>query len=226
MAELGRKQREQTRRELERDARRRARAALTSLREQIRAAKKTRKQRLHAVSCSCKAARRRNAARAKRARERLNASIRRTRDRAQSICDVARGEAKADTLRAIDQAIDALTSERAHQRQLAAWTRDRKPAKATTRRERVQESDDQVEANIDDPGLLIVWRSVRAKIKAGPRRSRTEAFFEWAAEHPAQVYEIQEADAVRQLEQLERKERELARAVRRRSAAALSAVPF
>ncbi len=58
--------------------------------------------------------------------------------------------------------------------------------------------------------------------------ARTEAFFEWAAEHAGDVYAIQEADAVRHLAELERQERALSRAVRKggRALSALDAVPF
>jgi hypothetical protein len=45
--------------------------------------------------------------------------------------------------------------------------------------------------------LRVVWEHVKAKIKGGPRRSRTEAFLEWAHDHPGDVYAIQEADAER-----------------------------
>ena len=67
---------------------------------------------------------------------------------------------------------------------------------------------------------------MKHKIKPGTHRSRTEAFIEWAAEHAPQVYAIQEADAVRHLEQLEREERQLARALKKKGRKALDDVPF
>jgi len=109
--------------------------------------------------------------------------------------------------------------ERAHQNTLAVWTRpntSKGPRKGARARERASESDDAVEANIDDPGLRVVWSHVKAKIKGNARRSRTEAFFEWAAEHAAQVYEIQERDAERVIAELERQEAALSKALRKR----------
>lgn len=103
----------------------------------------------------------------------------------------------------------ALELERAEQQRLKVWA-GRKGARPT-KLERAHESDDAVVAEIDDPGLRVVWERVKHKIKATPRKSRAEAFFEWAAENTADVYRIQEADAYEQLEQLEREEARLRR---------------
>jgi hypothetical protein len=235
---LAARQLAQTRRDMERDLKRRDREKLRTLRESIRAAKRSRRTRLREVSAQCLEARRTNMERAKRARERLRDSIRRTRERARGLCTVSRGEAYTTTLHEIEKAVGALEEERALQRQLAAWT---KPTscplpRSPKARERRQESDCEVAANIDDPGLRVVWEHVKHKIKAGPRRTRTEAFLEWAHDHAGEVYAIQEADAERALVELEREERRLARELgkagryRKRSpeelAELLAAVPF
>ncbi len=120
------------------------------------------------------------------------------------------------------------------------WTRPKTCAtpKGQARDGKRQESDCEVAVNIDDPGRHVVWEHVKRKIKAGPRRTRTEAFYEWAADHQGEVYEIQEADAEKALRfgALEREERRMAREVKkagrykRRSpeelAEMLAAVPF
>jgi hypothetical protein len=234
MSKLVEKQKKQTRAELEREQRKKAAGKLRTLRGQIKEAKTRRRVRLKEVTGTCRDARRVISARAKRARARLNASIARTRDRARTVCEVARGDARQETLAEIDRALQALEAERSEQRQLRAWSADPKKkgnrsTSARAAKERAQESDDEVRNNIEDPGMLIVWKKMKHKIRPRGRTPRTEAFFEWAAEHPAQVYEIQEADAVRHLEELERKERVLAGALKRAryvEPPGLEAVPF
>lgn len=232
--QLGARQKKQTARETDAELRRRARIHLSSLRTQLKSAKLERAAKLAAVSSSCRQQRKAISARAKAARSRLNASIARTRDRARTVCSSARGEAYSSTLRQIEKAAAALNSELATQASLRIWAKPARakpgPSPRVRSRERAEESDDEVESNISDPGLLIVWRAMRGKIRAGKHRSRTEAFFEWAAEHPARVYELQEADAVQAIAELEREERKLAGALRKGSARKvrelLSAVPF
>jgi hypothetical protein len=235
---LAARQLAQIRRALERDLKKKDREKLQNLRTAIKNAKTLRREKVREVTSSCRSARKINTERARRARERLRESIRRTRERARGLCIVSRGEAQASTLREIEKAVGALEDERTLQRQLAIWTRPKScpTSPGRTRTETRQESDCEVAANIDDPGLRVVWERVKHKIKPGPRRTRTEAFYEWIAEHQAQVYEIQEADAVRALEQLEQEERRLSRALkkagryRKRSPeeleSMLAAVPF
>jgi hypothetical protein len=235
---LAARQLAQTRRDMERDLKRKDREKLKTLRESIQAAKRLRKTKLREVGGQCREARRKNMERAKRARERLRASIQRTRERARGLCTVSRGEAYAGTLREIEKAVGALEEERALQRQLAVWTKPTKCALPRTAkaRERREESDCEVSANIDDPGLRVVWEHVKHKIKGGHRRSRTESFLEWAHDHSADVYAIQEADAERALLALEQEERRLSREVKKAGrykkrspeelAELLAAVPF
>lgn len=225
---LARRQLAQTRKENERDLRRRGRQRLKELRQQVREAKQRRRARLREVSANCRAARRDITRRAKHARERLRQSVERTRARAQDVCSAARGRASQETLAAIKQRLEALEAERVEQHRLRLWARPAGRVLAGGRaraREQLEESDEEVEANLDDPGLRVVWRAVKGRIKGSKRRSRTEAFAEWAAEHLAEVYAIQEADAVAHLEQLEEQERKLASALKR-GGKALDDVPF
>lgn len=232
---LAQRQLAQTKKESDATIRKRARDKLRRLRGDIRAAKQARKAKLRDVGVSCRSARTTISARAKQARARLNESIKRTRQKARTLCSTARGDARIETLHQIDRAIGLLQEEQAEQKRLSAWTRKPKKLGSITTQgrgklERRSESDDEVAANIDDPGLRIVWEHVRHKIKGGKHRSRTEAFAEWAAEHVAQVYAIQEADAERAIQEMERRERKLAGALRKpgayREPAGLEAVPF
>ena len=226
---LAQRQLAQTRKENERDLRRRARERLRSLRQALREAKQRRRARLKQVTLSCRAARQAITRRAKAARERLRRSVERTRARARDVCSASRGEANREALAAISGRLAELEAERVEQHRLRVWAKPASRSTAAPRsraREQLLESDEEVEANLDDPGLRVVWRAVKSRIKPGKHRSRTEAFVEWAAEHSADVYAIQEADAIRHLEQLEQQERQLARALRKGGKALKDEVPF
>lgn len=231
---LGARQRRETARETEAELRRRAQRRLKELRQLLKGSKAHRRVRLGEVGKTCKAARRAISARAKAARARLNRSIARTREQAKTVCSSARGEAYSSTLQSIERAAAALQGELAEQNRLRVWAKPRSsktpmPGGVRKARERLEESDGEVAANIDDPGLRVVWEHVKGRIKAGKHRSRTEAFFEWAAEHTADVYAIQERDAETRIAELEREERALSKALRKTGPSgrrALEAVPF
>ncbi len=230
---LARRQLKQTKAEQARALKQRVKAELARLRTEVAAAKKQKAAKLKSVGAHCRAQRKLISERAKRARQRLNQSIARTRERGRNVCSSARGDAQLSTLTAIEAAAARLEAELGEQRKLRAWARPAStrstPGRANAR-ERAQESDGEVLANIDDPGLRIVWEAVKHRVKPGGRRSRTEAFFEWAAEHPSEVYEIQEKDAIAHLAELERREKKLAGSMRKGTEAVrralLEAVPF
>jgi L-lactate utilization protein LutC len=52
------------------------------------------------------------------------------------------------------------------------------------------------------PDLASVFSKVRKHIKGSERRSRTEAFLEWAEENPDEIYAMQEQRAAREIERL------------------------
>lgn len=219
MTQLARRQLAATRREQERDRKKKDRARLRELRGLLKTARARRRERLKSIRENCKACRARFRVRAQNARKRLAESIRRTRERARDLCRQAKATANLEELARIEKAMVALEQERAEQQSLKIWatpksTRGGSRGRSSSSKERAQESDDQVLAEIDDPGLRIVWERVKHKIKAGPRRSRAEAFFEWAAENTGDVYAIQEQEIEKQIAELEREEYEL----RRRSA--------
>lgn len=76
------------------------------------------------------------------------------------------------------------------------------------------ESDDEVERNLPDD-LIPVFRTVKARIKPTSRRTRTEAFLEWAQEHPADVYRITDEAIEADIQDLIRQEAELAKQMKR-----------
>ena len=81
--------------------------------------------------------------------------------------------------------------------------------------ERRGESDEQVAVNIPE-SYRALFNRVRGSIRGTPRMSRTEAFMKYAEEHPGEVLESLDDATDRLVRQLERREREAARAVRRR----------
>lgn len=104
----------------------------------------------------------------------------------------------------------------------------------STKRERSQEDDDAVRSNLP-PELVPVFDAVRKRIKGSARRSRTEAFLEWAEENPDEILAVQQADADRYLKGLIAQQREHGRNVRKADrykqdpeelAKLLAAVPF
>jgi len=107
----------------------------------------------------------------------------------------------------------------------------RKEAPRVTRVERRGESDDEVRANISSE-LLPLFERVKRLIKASPRMSRTEAFLQYAEEHPDEVLVAidDKTDAV--IRELERQERQARRGLRpmhsrrRLAATQLADVPF
>ena len=77
--------------------------------------------------------------------------------------------------------------------------KQRKGKGRRTRAEAREEDDHAVEANLP-PSLVPVFRKVKSRIKGGPRKSRTEAFLEWAEEHPDEAIEVQQAAADKDVE--------------------------
>jgi len=192
------RQRKQARRERERDLRKRDREALRRLRGHLRHARKYRKDRMRAIVRLCREARTANRERAKaiRAEHRRAAAaeIVQRRDEARGTCEGAKEQLREKVTGSIARAAAALHAEREHQHGMRVWSdrdplkrkRDRRGDAARARAEARAESDSEVEANLPIE-LLPVWRAIKSKIKEGPRRTRTEAFLQWAHDHPGEV---------------------------------------
>jgi hypothetical protein len=98
-----------------------------------------------------------------------------------------------------------------------------KPVRSTAR-ECAQESDDSVRSNIA-PEMVRVFDAVRKHIKGGPRKTRTEAFLEWAEENPDEVWSVLQHQAERDLAQLIAEQEQVTKQYKR-ARSGRSAVPF
>lgn len=186
------------RREIERARRQTFRARLVELRELIAAARVTRNEAIQSIKSDCALK-----------RQELNES-----------CRTRKIVAKASGNVEVADRKTKLLEERGFERQMQQHDRPRK-LRSTTR-ERRDESDDEVRGNIS-PEMVTVFDAVRKHIKGGPRRTRTEAFMEWAHENPEEVFELLQHDADRYLAGLLAEEQRTRRELRRQS---IAGVPF
>jgi hypothetical protein len=208
-------------RDIKRQHRREAKEKLASLRAEIRATRERRKGALRSAKERCRAERiaARERVRALRLRvlEDLKATVRAERLAARQSCTVRLGEARS-IKDDIQRARAALLAERKYQADLrrieAAHRQRRREAPGITRLERQGESDDEVRANVP-PDLAALFERVKRSIKASPRMSRTEAFLKYAEEHPDEVLVAIDDKTDALIRELEQKEREAARALRR-----------
>ena len=208
----------QTRREIAADLRAKDRRKLVDLRQAVKVAQAHRAERLRSFRATAKRARKHHRLQVREHRrialERLRAEIAHERAKfAQALLD-RKARIVAEEGDAIERARKLLREERIEQRiargREAGYKRRTSPgAVAKIARE---ESDDQVRANIP-ADLVSVFDAMRKRIKAGPRRSRTEAFLEWVEENPDEALQIQIAgandDVSKMIRDYERHEREL-----------------
>lgn len=213
-----------------------ARGAVVELRAQ-------RRELLKRVRTQCAAARLRARAAARERRREAMAALKvelaELRAAERERCRCRKTKVRLELGKRIGEKLQALDETRAAQ--AAARRVDQHRAKAErriTRAEQRGESDDEVRANIDAE-LLPVFDRVRARIRARPGASRTEAFTQWVEENPHEVWAMREELSERRLRELlreqEKAEREHMRAAgRARQAAAgmrvrradLPAAPF
>jgi hypothetical protein len=216
--ELARQQR-QARKQRERDARKADRERLRTLRASIRAARVASRERRHEVVVMCRSGRQqaRELAKSIRARKRAEAiaEIEAVRSQSRSTCETRKVQAREGSRDALQRAATALAAEREHQALLRRWEnppelgpRSKRSGGGRVRAELAAESDSEVEHNIS-PELVPVFRRVRARIKSSPRRTRTEAFLEWAQSHPADVLAIVDAQLQRDVDRLIAEEKKL-----------------
>jgi hypothetical protein len=232
----GRKQRRALMRDIAREHRREAREKLVSLRTQIRDAKALRRSAIAQAKERCRteriAARARARAMKERALEQLREALHRERQLARDTCTASLAEARGikDKVR---HARAELQAERAYQRDLRRIERANRVARLEIRRstgsERGGESDDEVRGNIP-PELAGLWEGVKGRIRGTARMTRTEAFLQYAHDHPTEVLEVLEDRTealIRELEAKERKvARELHRGTSRRRSSELEEAPF
>lgn len=95
---------------------------------------------------------------------------------------------------------------------------------------RIHESDDAARRDIPAE-LQGIWDRVKARFKTGGRRSRAEAFLEWAEENPGEIVAMQQVDADRDVARLLREHAKHTRKMKVRKTRAeiareLEAIPF
>lgn len=124
---------------------------------------------------------------------------------ARSSCDV---DLAAATGIAVDIAAAraARDKEAKDQREIRGILRANKKSARATKAERRSESDDEVMQNIP-PELVPLWGRVGPKIKGSARRSRTEAFLEYAESHPSEIIGAEEDATDALIAELEARQR-------------------
>lgn len=207
---------EKTARELEafakRERRRQARERIKKLGAELRRAREERKERMRAAVQACRDARARLRVRIAQQRRELAAAVAAERHAQRYQCAASKDATREQTIAKVQKVATDLASAKAARALLARAPRSTSKAAAgyVTAAESRAESDHAVRVNLPRE-LVPVFDAVRREIHASPRRSRTEAFLEWAEEHPARVYEIQHAGHEKWLREMEREERALAR---------------
>lgn len=186
-------------REIERERRQRAELRLRELRVLIDEARKARDEAIQAVRADCRVK-----------RQELRES-----------CALRAARARAAGNQVVEERRAAAKEERKYERMLRAG--DRPSRLRSTRRERARESDDEVRANLS-ADMVPIFDAVRRHIKGTERKSRTEAFLEWAEENPGEVFSLMQHQADRELARLIAEQERLERQTRRARLAA--DVPF
>jgi hypothetical protein len=232
----GRKQRRELMRDIARHHRREAREKLVSLRAQIRDARALRRIAIAQAKERCRAERVAVNARARamkqRALEELREGLRRQRQVARDTCAAGLTDARG-IVDKVQRARAELQAERAYRRDLRRIERANRAGRLQIRRpsrsERRGESDDEVRGNIP-PEFVGLWERVQGRIRGSDRMTRTEAFLQYAHDHPNEVLEVLEDRTEALIHELEARERKAARELKRpkprRAAAALEDAPF
>jgi hypothetical protein len=225
-------------RDLAESLREKDKADLRLLRARINAARVARKNMLHLARLQCRDARVSLKDRQAEERTELRAAHIVERVQGKSACETGKRLAKEHGTGLELTAKERLAQERRDQKLVREA--DRRPmfgaTKKTTARERAQEDDDSVRSNLP-PELVPVFNTVvrKLKFKATPKRSRTEAFLDWAEENPGEILAVQEANAEQMLKRLLKESRalggEMRKATRYKQSAEelealLAAVPF
>ena len=212
--------------------RQRARAQLTELREAIRTAKLRRRRALERARNSCRKGRAKVREQIRRYRDaefaRIKAEVRQMRNAARAQCQARKHRVRSASARALERRQGELRAEQLMQSRLDRAARLAKRQRNTAR-ERREESDDAVRSNLPRE-LVPVFERVKRHIHGGRHRSRTEAFLEWAEEHPEDVLTYQgdatDAEVRRLVAEYEATQRQLRKARPSRAARRVAGVPF
>lgn len=204
------------RRVRERELRKRDRETLRELKAKVRAIRAGRRERMSELRDLCRAGRARARAAVKLLRENMLEELR---QRVTALREAERGTCSVTTSNARAALKQSLSKAQEEVRAWSGYVRSRygrkprapgMPTAAELRRERREESDDEVRRNVG-PELAAVFDEVRRSIKPGPRRTRTEAFLEWVEQNPDEAHAIVYAGSERELERFIRQQQELER---------------
>jgi hypothetical protein len=217
----GRRQRREIMQQIAREHRREQRELLTRLRQEIRDARAMRAAALRQAKERCRADRLAARARARELRARLMQELREAvrRERAEALTECKRGleEARAisDKVARARAELEAERRYRRDMRRIESGNRQRvKEAKRASRADRRGESDDEVVVNIP-PELVPLWEKVKRSIRGSERKSRLEEFMLYVENHPSEYLEAMEDRTEVLIRELEQKERDARRALRR-----------
>jgi hypothetical protein len=161
---------------------------------------------------------------------RINAEVREMRNAARNQCQARKHRIHSAGARALERNAAVYKAETQLQRRLTRADR-LATKKRDTAIERRQESDDAVRSNLPRE-LVPVFDRVKRHIQGNRRRTRTEAFLEWAEEHPEDVIQYQgdatDSEVRRLVAEYEATHRELRKTKPRprRRRAAGDGVPF
>lgn len=206
-------ERKKLQRELAIHLRERDRATLRELRARIHSARVRRRHLLAGAREQCRTARLSLKEHQELERVRFRDEQRAARANERSVCSIGKQRAKESGTAAERAALRELRDEATLQRQVRAADQ-RGMKQRSTARERAQEDDDAVRRNL--PAELVpVFDSVRKQIKGSHRKSRTEAFLQWAEENPDEIVALQQVEADVYLSKLMREQREHGRAMRK-----------
>lgn len=230
-------QRRALKRDNDREYKRKERAKLKKLADELRVARTKRKEMIRDAKARCRAERAALKERRKRALEELRAALLAERLAARQACSIQKNEARTTGTQQIERTRAERDAERRYQDELRRIERanraQRSDAPRAGRAVRRSESDDEVRSNLP-PDLVALFNRVKRGIKATSRMSRTEAFLKYAEEHPAEVVAAFDDGAERLIRELEAQQRKASRAaarvprkaLRRYFDADLAAVPF
>jgi hypothetical protein len=204
-------------RERQQWVRERAQKELDRLRAAILKTRERRKRALLRARQTCALARERIRVDVKAFRsaefKRIAEEVRQMRNAARAQCQARKHRVKVAGANAIERKRHERNAEARQQRHMESADR-RARRQRTTYLERRQEDDGAVRSNLPRE-LVGVFNRVARHIKGSRYRTRTEAFLEWAQEHPEDVIAYQGDDTDREVARLiaerERVERQLAK---------------
>lgn len=208
--------------EIKRQHRRETKEKIASLKEAIRGARRRRKDAIREAKTRCKTERLAARERARALRVRLLVELRQAvkneRAAARQSCSVQIAEAR-QIKDDVERARAKLEAERKYQaelRRIELANKQRRKEETPSRRrgEKRSESDDEVRSNIPSE-LVPLFERVKGAVRGSDRMSRTEAFLKFAEEHPNDVLEAIDDKTESMIRELEQKEREARRELRR-----------